>query len=99
MNKKATLSAAVLLAMGITAPATADRGHAGNSRLDIPLPGTAEYESASNSEVEDLLLAKVTKKKAAPKKKTAKKKKAAPKKKVAKKKKAAPKKKAVKKKR
>jgi hypothetical protein len=57
MSKKATFSAAVLLAMGSTVTATANQAPAGNGILDIPLPGTIEYESASKLVNESLIIA------------------------------------------
>lgn len=57
MSKKATFSAAVLLAMGSTGAATASQIPSGNGILDIPLPGTIEYESASKLVNESLIVA------------------------------------------
>ena len=69
MNKKATFSAAVLLAMGTATGASAavTNASAGYSGLNIPLPGTIEYISASQA-VDDGFLASATKNFAAKKK-------------------------------
>jgi len=69
MNKKATFSAAVLLAMGTAtgAGAAITNAPAGDSGLSIPLPGTTEYTSASQL-VDDSFIVSAAKKKP-PKKK------------------------------
>lgn len=57
MNKKATFTAAVLLAMGSTGAVTASQVPSANGSLNIPLPGTIEYESASKLVNESLIVA------------------------------------------
>lgn len=57
MNKKATFTAAVLLAMGSTGAVTASQVPSANGSLNIPLPGTSEYESASRLVNEGLVVA------------------------------------------
>jgi hypothetical protein len=71
MNKKATFSAAVLLAMGTATGAGAATTYApsGDSSLNIPLPGTMEYISASRLVDDSFIVSAAKKKPPKPKKK------------------------------
>ncbi len=70
MNKNTTLAATVLVAMGVSGSVAANPAPSLVTALDLPMPGTVEYEAAIGApELESYQVAKKATKKKATKKK------------------------------